>query len=104
MAWLALLVGLPVTAQAQQAIRAQFRCLGRFDAVDVTALFFNQPPAELLLLEGQTATRLAQLPSADGGRYGGGGQEFWVRGDRARWSRGTSAVMQCQATTSNGLQ
>ena len=91
-----LLAALPVAVQAEPGIRAEYRCLGRFDAVDVTALFFNQAPAELVLLEGQSATRLPQLPSADGGRYGSADQEFWIKGERARWSRAKGVVMQCQ--------
>jgi len=35
----------PATSEAELAIRAHYRCLGRFDAVDVTAFFFNRSPA-----------------------------------------------------------
>jgi membrane-bound inhibitor of C-type lysozyme len=87
---------MPLAVQAEPGIRTEYRCLGRFDAVDVTAWFFNQAPAELVLLEGQSAIRLPQLPSADGGRYGFADQEFWIKGDRARWSRAKGVVMQCQ--------
>ena len=83
------------TAQADQAIRASYRCLGRFDAVDVTALFFNRPPSELVLLVGETATRLPQQRSADGGRYADGDQEFWIKGDRATWRIGQAPPMTC---------
>lgn len=93
---LSLLAVLPVAVQAEPGIRAEYRCLGRFDAVDVTAFFFNQDPSEVVLLEGQSATRLPRLPSGDGGRYGAADQEFWIKGDRARWSRAKSVVMQCQ--------
>jgi len=89
------LVAMPLAVQAQVGIRADYRCLGRFDAVDVTAWFFNQAPAELVLLEGQSALRLPQLPSADGGRYGAAAQEFWINGDRASWTRARGVVMQC---------
>lgn len=95
-ACLSLVASLPVAVQAELGIRAEYRCLGRFDAVDVTAFFFNQSPAELVLLEGQSAIRLPQLPSADGGRYGAADQEFWTKGDRARWSPAKGVVMQCQ--------
>ena len=95
-ACLSLVAALPVAVQAEPGIRAEYRCLGRFDAVDVTAFFFNQSPAELVLLEGQSAMRLPQRPSADGGRYGAADQEFWIKGDRARWSRAKGVVMQCQ--------
>jgi len=78
-----------------QAIRAAYRCLGRFDAVDVTALFFNRPPAEVVLLVGETATRLPQRRSADGGRYAAGAQEFWIKGDRASWRIGQAPPMTC---------
>jgi membrane-bound inhibitor of C-type lysozyme len=93
---LSVLAMLPLAVQAETGIRAEYRCLGRFDAVDVTAWFFNQAPAELVLLEGQSAIRLPQLPSADGGRYGFADQEFWIKGDRARWRRAKGVVMQCQ--------
>ena len=82
-------------AQPDQAIRATYRCLGRFDAVDVTALFFNSPPSELVLLVGETATRLPQQRSADGGRYAAGDQEFWIKGDRAIWRIGQATPMTC---------
>jgi membrane-bound inhibitor of C-type lysozyme len=96
-ACLSLVAALPVAVQAEPGVRADYRCLGRFDAVDVTAFFFNQAPAELVLLEGQSATRLPQLPSADGGRYGSAAQEFWIKSDRASWSRAKDVVMQCQS-------
>ncbi len=99
MRWLccsSLLAVLPTAVQAEPGLRADYRCLGRFDAVDVTVFFFNKPPSELVLLEGQSATRLPQLLSADGGRYGDAEQEFWAKGDRASWSRAKGVVMQCQ--------
>ena len=82
-------------AQPDQAIRASYRCLGRFDAVDVTALFFNSAPSELVLLVGETATRLPQQLSADGGRYAAGDQEFWIKGDHATWRIGQASPMTC---------
>jgi membrane-bound inhibitor of C-type lysozyme len=65
-------------------------------------LFFNQAPAELVLLEGESATRLPQLPSADGGRYGSADQEFWIKGDRAVWSLGRAPAMACEAQAGAG--
>ncbi len=85
----------PTAARADEAIRATYRCLGRFDAVDVTALFFNRPPSELVLLVGETATRLPLQRSADGGRYAAGDQEFWIKGDRATWRIGQAPPMTC---------
>ena len=99
MRWLcccSLLAVLPTAVQAEPGLRADYRCLGRFDAVDVTVFFFNKAPRELVLLEGQSAMRLPQLLSADGGRYGDAEQEFWVKGDRATWSRAKGVVMECQ--------
>jgi len=97
--WLALLLVLPLPAlaapQAEQAIRARYRCLGRFDAQDITALFFNQAPAEVVLLVGEGATRLPQLPAASGARYVAGDQEFWIKGDRASWRLGAVPPLAC---------
>ena len=84
--------------QPEQAIRASYRCRGRFDAVDLTALFFNRSPAQVVLLVGQTATRLPQQLSADGGRYAAGDQQFWVKGDRATWQIGQAPPMTCVPT------
>ena len=81
--------------EPDQAIRTSYRCLGRFDALDVTALFFNRPPAELVLLVGETATRLPQQRSADGGRYATGDQEFSIKGERASWRIGQAPPMAC---------
>ena len=83
------------TGEPDQGGRATFRCLGRFDAVDVTALFFNSAPSELVLLVGETATRLPQQLSADGGRYAAGDQEFWIKGDHATWRIGQASPMTC---------
>jgi len=89
-------------AAAEQAIRASYRCLGRFDAMDVTALFFNRPPAELVLLMGETATRLPQLRAASGSRYGSADQQFWIKGDRAIWTLGRSPAMACEVQPPDG--
>lgn len=82
-------------AEAELAIRVAYRCLGGFHAVEVTALFFNRPPAALVLLVGETATRLPQAPAASGARYADGNQSFWIKGDRASWSIGGAAPMGC---------
>ena len=82
-------------AEPEAAIRATYRCLGRFDAVDLTALFFNRPPSEVVLLVGEMATRLPLQRSADGGRYAAGDQEFWIKGDRATWRIGQAPPMAC---------
>ena len=81
---------------AEQAIRASYRCLGRFDAVDVTAFFFNRAPAELVLLLGETATRLPQARAADGALYASGDRSFRLRGETASWSFGRAPAMVCQ--------
>ena len=82
--------------EADVAIRAEYRCLGRFDAVDLTAFFFNRSPAELVLLVGETATRLPRLRSADGARYGAAEQTFWVKGEEATWQVRRAPAMRCQ--------
>ena len=91
---------------AEQAIRASYRCLGRFDAVEATALFFNREPAELVLLVGETATRLPRVLAASGVRYGAADQVFWIKGDRASWSLGKAPAMACQVIykSKGGLQ
>jgi len=94
--------------QAEQAIRATYLCRGRFDAVELTALFFNREPAQVVLLIGETATRLPLQRSASGSRYAdddqsgspsGSGSEFWIKGDQASWRSGghPAAAMRCQA-------
>ena len=99
---LALATGLPLLAQpgraaADEAIRVHYLCTGRFDATDVTALFFNQEPAEVVLLVGSAgATRLPQQRSASGARYANGDEEFWIKGDQASWARGRAPAMACK--------
>lgn len=86
--------------QAEQAIRASYRCLGHFDAVDLTALFFNRAPAELVLLEGETATRLPQQRAADGALYASGNQSFRLRGDNATWQPARGISLRCSTQPS----
>ncbi len=89
------------SASAEEAIRAHYLCLGRFDATDVTALFFNKAPGEVVLLVGsEGATRLPQQPAASGARYGDGNEEFWIKGDQATWTRGRAPTMACKAGSS----
>jgi len=96
------LTGTPVLAatepHAEQAIRAAYLCRGRFDAVELTALLFNREPSEVILLVGESATRLPRQPAASGSRYAGGSQEFWIKGEQASWRLGPhpAATMQCQ--------
>lgn len=83
------------TTDAEEAITATDRCQGELEAVDVTALFFRQAPTEVILLVGETATHLKQLPGASGARDGGGNEIFWIKGDRATWHIGMTPAMQC---------
>lgn len=92
-----LATALAAPLRAEPAIRAEYLCKGRFDAVPVTALFFKGQPSELVLLEGQTALRLPQALSASGARYSDGQQTFWVKGDQASWQRGQAPAYACDA-------
>ena len=85
----------PAAAEPEAAIRATYRCQGRFDAVRLTALFFNAEPREVVLLQGEQATRLPQQPSGSGARYGAGNQSIWLKGDQATWQFGAGAAYSC---------
>ena len=85
----------PVAAVPEAAIRATYLCQGRFDAVRLTALFFNAEPREVVLLQGEQATRLPQQPSGSGARYGAGNQSFWLKGDQATWQFAAGAAYSC---------
>lgn len=86
-------------ARAEEAMRVRYQCLGRFDATEVTALFFNKAPSEVVLLVGREgALRLPQQRAANGARYADGTDIFWIKGDRANWTRGTT--MTCQTVPS----
>ena len=85
----------PPAAQADPAIRASYRCLGRFDAVDLTAFFFNEAPSEVMLLVGESATRLPRQIAGSGSRYAAADQEFWIKGDQAVWTLGKAAPLRC---------
>ena len=95
---LSLLPAVAVPAGAavpEAAIRATYLCQGRFDAVRLTALFFNAEPREVVLLQGEQAVRLPQQPSGSGARYGAGNQSFWVKGDQATWQFAAGATYSC---------
>ena len=85
----------PVAAVPEAAIRATYLCQGRFDAVRLTALFFNAEPREVVLLQGEQATRLPQQPSGSGARYGAANQSFWLKGDQATWQFAGGATYSC---------
>uniref|UniRef100_UPI004047261C MliC family protein n=1 Tax=Cyanobium sp. TaxID=2164130 RepID=UPI004047261C len=85
----------PVAAVPEAAIRATYLCQGRFDAVRLTALFFNAEPREVVLLQGEQATRLPQQPSGSGARYGAANQSFWLKGDQATWQFAAGATYSC---------
>ena len=90
------LVAVPAgAAEPEAAIRATYLCQGRFDAVRLTALFFNGEPREVVLLQGEQATRLPQQPSGSGARYGAGNQSFWLKGDQATWQFAAGATYSC---------
>ena len=65
--------------------------------MELTALFFNRDPSEVILLVGETATRLPRQRSASGSRYAAGSQAFWIKGEQATWRLGPhpAATMQC---------
>jgi len=92
---LSALVAVPVAAVPEAAIRATYLCQGRFDAVRLTAFFFNGEPREVVLLQGEQATRLPQQPSGSGARYGAGNQSFWLKGDQATWQFAAGATYSC---------
>ena len=74
-----------------------FSCRGEFDERPITALFFNQAHAEVILLfeDGRAgAVRLPQQRSASGARYGDGVESFWIKGDTATYTRG--GAYQCK--------
>ncbi|CAK6696823.1 MliC family protein [Synechococcus sp. BA-124 BA4] len=74
-------------AIAEPAIRADYRCSGPGETLQVTALFFPENPRQVVLIVEEQAVRLPQAPSGSGARYSSLGQEFWVKGREARWIR-----------------
>jgi membrane-bound inhibitor of C-type lysozyme len=85
--------------EPEAAIRARYLCQGRFEAVQLTALFFNAQPREVVLLQGEQAIRLPSQSSASGALYGAGAQSFWVKGDRATWDMNQTPAYACQIQT-----
>ncbi len=89
--------------QAEDAIRVRYLCKGQFDAAEVTALFFNGRPSEVVLLTGsEGASRLLQGASGSGARYSQGDEVFWIKGDRATWQRGRGRTLQCEVSSGPG--
>ena len=86
--------------QAEAAIRVRYLCKGQFDATEVTALFFNDRPSEVVLLTGSKgATRLLQGPSGSGARYSQGDEVFWIKGNQATWQQGRARGLQCEVSS-----
>jgi len=87
----------PGDARAAEPIGANYLCKGTFDATEVRALFFNNPPSEVILLTGtEGASRLLQQRSGSGARYADGDEVFWIKGDRASWQRGKARALDCE--------
>ena len=96
----AALVATAPGAQAEEPIRATYRCVGLFDATEVRALFFKGAPSEVVLLTGSAgASRLPQQRSGSGARYADGDEVFWIKGDRATWQRGQARALQCTVSS-----
>ncbi|MEB3360818.1 MAG: MliC family protein [Synechococcaceae cyanobacterium] len=72
--------------------------------MDVTVLFFNRSPADVVLLVGETTTRLPQQPAADGARQATADQSFWIKGDQARWQLGQAPPLRCLTRQLRGGQ
>lgn len=81
--------------RADEGIRAEYLCKGRFDATRVTAFFFNQAPSAVVLLVGESARRLPQAMGASGARYVSGEETFWIKGDTATWQLGKAPAYAC---------
>ena len=92
---------LPVLApaRADEGIRADYLCKGRFDATRVTAFFFNEAPSTVVLLVGESARRLPQAMGASGARYVSGEETFWIKGDTATWQLGKAPAYTCDTVT-----
>jgi membrane-bound inhibitor of C-type lysozyme len=90
-AGIALVLG---SSTASMAAQASYQCK---DGTALKAVFGAPGPgssARLTIAGGETIS-LAQVPSADGGRYADGGIEFWIKGNTARFTRG-GAVTECK--------
>jgi membrane-bound inhibitor of C-type lysozyme len=78
-------------APAAQAAEATYRC----DDGSTIAARFDTPasgPGQVELRQGSKAMTLPQLPSADGGRYGAGDVEFWIKGRGATFTHQGRAI------------
>lgn len=91
-----LLAALPAATWAEEGLRADYLCKGRFDASEVTAFFFNGTPSVVVLLVGEGATLLPRAMSGSGARYSDGGQTFWVKGEHATLQQGTAPARSCE--------
>ncbi len=89
-------------ARADEGIRAEYSCKGRFDATAVTAFFFNQAPSAVVLLVGESARRLPQAMGASGARYASGEESFWIKGDTATWQLGATPAYVCESVSPPG--
>ena len=70
----------------------QYGCSGEFDYREMTVLFFDSSPAEVVLrwrMNGadRGGIRLLRQRSAAGVRYTDGSQSFWVKGKSATYQR-----------------
>ena len=90
----------PITPQGvlaeEPAHVVRYACQGEFDVRSIWALFFQQQPAEVVLIHAGTHSgdRLLQRRSASGARYSDGDQVFWIKGETATWQRG--GTYQCK--------
>ena len=88
----------PQRALAEEPAQVvRYGCQGKSDVRSIWALFFNQQPAEVILIDAgaHSGDRLLQGRSASGARYSDGDQVFWIKGDTATWQRG--GTYRCQA-------
>src|ERR1700761_24183 len=85
------------SATSASAASASYRCS---DGTAVRAVFhgLSQTGSVQLSFAGQgRPITLRQAPSADGGRYVGGGTEFWIKGTTAQLTR-KGAVTECRTS------
>ena len=84
--------GLVCLGTAAQAAEASYKCE---DGTALTAVFAGGPSspgsATLTFADGGVM-KLPQAVSADGGRYVGGGTEFWIKGRGATLTQGGRAT------------
>lgn len=75
-----------------QAASAAYKCE---DGVSLTAVFeggLSSPGSATLTFADGGVMKLPQAMSADGGRYVGGGTEFWIKGRGATLTQGGRAT------------